>query len=118
MVDQATNDIDECLAPSSLRISYSRALVAKVKKLQGSVAVERRALEEHNPAIALGQVWEDADGKRYLVSVYNSPSEDYNTLVELSPPYQVHRVWDTAIPPRTMVFLGLVDDILGKKDVV
>jgi hypothetical protein len=118
MVDHATKDLDECLAPSSLRISYSRALVANIKKLQGGVAVDQRALEESNPAIALGQVWEDADGKRHLVSIYNSPSEDYNTLVELSPPYHVRRVWDAAIPPRTMVFLGLADAILGTKDVV
>jgi hypothetical protein len=118
MVDQATKDIDERLAPSSLRVSYSRTLVANIKKRLGSIAADMRALEESNPAIALGQVWEDDDGKRYLVSIYNSQSEDYNTLVELSPPYHVRRVWDAATPPRTMFFLGLVDDILGKKDVV
>lgn len=61
------NDINARLAPSSLRIAYARALVARMQKLKTEIEVNQRELDRLVPELEVGQVWEDSAGNLDLI---------------------------------------------------
>lgn len=111
MVDQATKDINECLAPSSLRISYARTLVARMQKLKTEIEVNQRELDRLVPELDVGQVWEDSAGNLDLI-IQGAEDTGDKYAMHMQKPFDRVFIGGELLWKHGRVFVGYINELI------
>jgi hypothetical protein len=111
MVDQAAKDINECMAPSSLRISYARTLVARMQKLKTEIEVNQRELDRLVPELEVGQVWEDSAGNLDLI-VQGAEDTGDKYAMRMQKPFDRVFIGGELLWKHGLVFVGYIDELI------